>query len=249
MSELSGIKAIWYRESKVFFREKSRVFSQIVTPLMWLLIFGSGLGSIVDVEGNNYQIFIYPGVIAQSILFSALFFGTYIIWDRKIDFLKEVLVAPISRTSIFIGKILGGATDSLIQSTALLLFAFIFGISLSPVQIVLFYIFSFLFIVTMASMGLIIGSLMESPEGFGLIISFVAFPMFLLSGALYPLQNLPLWLSILNKINPASYAVDAFRSILIGMSNFGLLTDFVVLSGFALVLIGIGTVSFKRMKV
>src|SRR3989338_8187189 len=196
MSETSGIYALWYREFKVFLREKSRVVSSIINPILWLLIIGGGLGASVDIEGINYQTFIYPGVLAQTILFSSLFFGRYIIWDRKIDFLKEVLVAPISRTSIFIGKILGGATDSLIQSTALLLFAFIFGIFLSPIQIVLFYIFSFLFIVTMASIGLIIGSLMESPEGFGLIVSFVAFPMFLLSGALYPLQNLTMWLSI-----------------------------------------------------
>ena len=120
MSERSGLYAIWYREFKVFLREKSRIVASIINPILWLLVFGGGLGSSISVKGTNYQAFIYPGILAQAALFSSIFFGVYIVWDRKIDFLKEVLVAPISRTTIFVGKILGGATDALIQSAILL---------------------------------------------------------------------------------------------------------------------------------
>ena len=125
MNNINGILAIWYREYKVFLRERSRVVSSIISPLLWLLIFGGGLGSSLSVSGINYQTFIFPGILAQSVLFTSVFFGVYIVWDRKIDFLKEVLVAPISRTSMFLGKVIGGATDSLIQSLILLLLGLI----------------------------------------------------------------------------------------------------------------------------
>ena len=98
MSEWSGIAALWYREFKVFLREKSRIAASIVNPILWLLIIGGGLGASVSIKGSNYQTFIYPGILAQAMLFSSIFFGVYIVWDKKIDFLKEVLVAPISRT-------------------------------------------------------------------------------------------------------------------------------------------------------
>jgi ABC-2 type transport system permease protein len=112
MGELKGIYALWYREYKVFLREKSRVISSVVNPLLWFLIIGGGIGSAIAIEGVNYQTFIYPGVLIQSVLFSSIFFGVYIVWDKKIDFLKEVLVSPMSRTGIFVGKVLGGSTDS-----------------------------------------------------------------------------------------------------------------------------------------
>src|ERR1035437_10852506 len=127
MNNINGILGILYREYKVFLRERSRVVSSLVSPLLWLLIFGGGLGSSLSVSGINYQTFIFPGILAQSVLFTSVFFGVYIVWDRKIDFLKEVLVAPISRTSMFIGKVIGGATDSLIQSLILLLLGLVLG--------------------------------------------------------------------------------------------------------------------------
>lgn len=119
--ELNGVLAIWYREWKVFLREKSRIVASIANPILWLVVFGGGLGSSVSIPGVDYQAFIFPGILAQAVLFTSIFFGVYIVWDRKIDFLKEVLVAPISRTSIFVGKVIGGATDSVIQSLLLLL--------------------------------------------------------------------------------------------------------------------------------
>jgi ABC-2 type transport system permease protein len=110
MNELDGIYAIWLREIKIYMREKERLFSSVISPLLWIFAFGSGLGSHVEMQGYNYQVFIYPGIAIMAVLFTSLFYGVYIIWDRKMDFLKEVLVAPISRSSVFAGKMFGGAT-------------------------------------------------------------------------------------------------------------------------------------------
>ena len=129
MSELSGLYAIWYRELKVYIRERSRIVASIISPLMWLVVFGTGLGaSITSVQNVSYQTFIYPGIIVMSILFGSIFYGLYIVWDRKVDFLKEVLVAPLSRTTIFFGKVLGGATDAMIESLILIALGAFFNI-------------------------------------------------------------------------------------------------------------------------
>ncbi len=247
MSELSGLYAIWEREFKIFLREKSRVVASIVNPLFWLFIFGGGLGSRFAVESVNYQTFIYPGVIVMSALFSSIFYGVYVVWDKRLDFLKEVLVAPLSRTTVFLGKVLGGVTDAVIQASILFLLAPIFGIGLG-LNVILIYVFLFILVVGLVSIGLTVGSMMESPEGFGLIVSFVNFPLFFLSGALYPLDGLPDWLAIFTRINPVTYGVDAIRTLMLGVSSFGLFLDFAVLLGFSAVMIAIGTFAFKRMK-
>jgi len=256
MSELKGIYALWYREFKVFLRERSRIISSIINPILWLLIIGGGLGSAVSFSGINYQTFIYPGVLIQSALFSSVFFGVYIVWDKKIDFLKEVLVAPMSRTSIFIGKIFGGSTDILVQIIILLGIGFVFlstgimsGISFNIVSLTISLAFLLVTTVGLISIGLILGSQMESPEGFQLIGSFLIFPMFFLSGALFPIDNLPPWLAPFIFVNPVTYSVDGLRGALIGASKFSLAFDFAIISLFAFVMIFIGTYAFKKMKI
>ena len=255
MSELKGIYALWYRELKVYIRERSRIVSSIVNPIMWLLIIGGGLGAAVSFGDINYQTFIFPGVLMQAALFSSIFFGVYIVWDKKVDFLKEVLVAPMSRLSIFIGKVIGGATDTLIQITILLVIGYVFtylgiitGLVLDPLTVLLTLIFLLVTTAGLVSIGLAIGSQMESPEGFQLIISFVIFPMFFLSGALFPISNLPPWLSPLVLVNPITYAVDGLRGIILGASQFHPLMDFGVICVFSTVMILIGSYAFKRMK-
>jgi len=247
MSELSGLYAIWEREFRIFLRERSRIISTAITPLLWLFLFGGGLGSQISVGDINYQTFIYPGTVVMSVLFSSIFYGAYVVWDKRLDFLKEVLVAPISRGTIFLGKVLGGVTDGLIQATIILVLAPIFRISLG-LNVVLVYLFLLVLVIGLVSVGLTIGSLMESPEGFGLIVSFVNFPLFFLSGALYPLRNLPAWLSIFTSVNPVTYGVDAIREVTLGTSTFSLAVDFGVLLGFALLMIATGTLAFRRMK-
>jgi ABC-2 type transport system permease protein len=248
MTELDGLYALWYREFKVFLREKSRIVSSLFTPLLWIVVFGGGLGSSVSLGGTNYQVFIFPGILTMTILFSSIFFGLYIVWDKKIDFFKEVLVAPLSRLTIFAGKTLGGCTDALIQGSLMLAFGVILGISYSVQMVVQTMIFMLVLAAAVVSIGLIIGSFMESPEGFNLIVSFLVFPLFFLSGALFPIDNLPSWLRAFTTLNPVTYAVDGMRGVMLGMSTFPVMMDFGVLLGFAVVMIVIGSIAFSRMK-
>jgi len=255
MSEATGIYALWYREFKVFLREKSRIVSSIINPILWFLIIGGGIGSSISFGKINYQTFIFPGILIQTALFSSIFFGVYIVWDKKIDFLKEVLVAPISRTSIFVGKILGGSTDALIQISILLVIGVAFvqtgiitGLNLSIASVLTSMAFMFVAIVGLVSIGLIIGSQMESPEGFQLISSFLIFPMFFLSGALFPINNLPPWIATFTFLDPMTYAVDGLRGVLVGISQFQIYFDFLVVSAFSFVMVLIGIFAIKRMK-
>lgn len=250
MGEIGGLYAIWYREFKVFIRETSRLVGAIVQPLMWLIILGTGLGSIVEIGGANYQQFIFPGILAMTILFGSLFFGMYIIFDKRVDFLKEVLVAPLSRTTIFFGKVLGGSTDGVIQIIVLMILgSLFFGIHFTAYSVVVTLVVIMLLMTSIISLGLTIGSVMTSPEGFGLVTSFLIFPLFLLSGALFPVKNLPSWLFGFVAVNPVSYAVDALRTVILGTpSGFGLLADFVVLIAFAVAMVMIGTYAFRKMK-
>ena len=263
--ELGKLYAIWLREFKVFLREKSRLVASIFTPLMWLFVIGSGLGSVVSnpsalstvvysTAGEvgseiDYQQFIFPGIICMSVIFSSVFFGSYIIWDRKFDFLKSVMVAPVSRTTIFIGKTFGGMTTSIIQAAILLVIGLAIGMHYTPFSIVTIAVIILLLSFALTSLGLTIGSYIESLEGFQLIVSFVVFPLFFLSGALFPLNNLPGWLSILTMVDPATYAVDALRSTTLGITG---KNPFVVDIGILLVCVmalgTIGMLSFRKMK-
>jgi ABC-2 type transport system permease protein len=195
-------------------------------------------------------------VLIQTALFSSVFFGVYIVWDKKIDFLKEVLVAPMSRTSVFIGKVIGGSTDTVIQTSILLLIGYIFmstgimtGLHLDLISILIALAFLLATTAGMVSVGLIIGSQMESPEGFQLVGSFLIFPLFFLSGALFPISNLPSWLSPLVFVNPITYAVDGLRGTLIGTSQFHVALDFTVIALFSMIMIFIGSYAFKKMKI
>jgi ABC-2 type transport system permease protein len=248
MGELEGFYALWYREIKVFTREKSRIVSSLFTPLLWIVVFGGGLGSAVSLAGVNYQVFIFPGIIAMTILFSSVFFGLYIVWDKKIDFFKEVLVAPLSRTTIFAGKMVGGTVDALLQGCAMLVLGLVLGINYTILGVLFSFVFMFVLASALVSLGLIIGSNMESVEGFQLIISFLVFPMFFFSGALFPLKNLPPYLLILTMLDPVTYAVDGLRGLLLGSSQLPIALNLGVLAAFAAVMIGIGTWSFKRLK-
>jgi ABC-2 type transport system permease protein len=248
MSRAEAIYALWLREFKVFTRERSRVITSIINPILWIFVFGGGLGSSVSVQGVNYQVFIYPGILAMSILFTSVFYGVYIVWDRKIDILKEVLVAPMSRTSIFVGKVLGGCTDAIFQSFIMLFISFLVGVYLSLLAFLLALLILFLLALSLVSTGLILGSLMESPEGFNMVVSFLVFPLFFFSGALFPLGNLPIWLSIIAYVDPVTYGVDALRTVVLGVARFPFYVDLTILILFAIGMFSVGTKAFERMK-
>jgi len=255
---LGKLYAIWLREFKVFLREKSRLIASTFTPLLWLFVIGEGFGSTTDFFGTmdfaadssiGYQQFIFPGIICMSVIFTSVFFGSYIIWDRKFDFLKSVMVAPVSRTTIFLGKAFGGMTTSLIQAAILLVVGFVIGIHYTPLSMVFIIVIILLLSFTLTSLGLTLGSHMESLEGFQLIVSFVVFPLYFLSGALFPLNNLPTWLSILTTLDPVTYGVGALREVMLGitgMNSFALNISVLLLSAAALGTVGV--LSFRRMK-
>jgi len=247
MSELDGVMAVWKREFKVFRRELSRVVSSIAQPIIWLVIFGSGFGGMAVASGVNYQSFIFPGIVMMSVLFSSVFYGLYIVWDRKIDVLKAVLVAPVSRISIFFGKVLGGSTDTFIQAGVLLAIG-VFLVSYTPMGLLLAILVVVLTSLGFVSLGLTIGSFFESLEGFQVIITFLIFPLFFLSGALFPLSNAPTWLSVVSQFNPLTYAVDASRFAILGASTMSIYLDLAVIGGFATAMILIGSAAFSRMK-
>jgi len=248
MGYASGVYAVWLREITVFFREKERIISAIVTPLLWVLAFGGGLGASVQVQGINYQRFIFPGIVSMSVLFGSIFYGLYIIWDRKLDFLKLVLVAPVPRSAVFLGKMLGGMSDVLMQALALIVIGIALGMAGS--EAILPAILAVLLIsMCMVSLGLIIGASMSSPDGFNLVMSFVMWPMFLLSGALFPLENLPPYLGAVVSLNPMTYGVDLMRFAFFGTTKFGVPFDALALLLVAVALVAAGTKSFEGMQV
>jgi ABC-2 type transport system permease protein len=245
---LSGVYAIWLREMLTFFREKPRIVSAIINPIFWLLTFGVGLGATVNIAGANYEQYIFPGILMQTFLFSSIFYGAYLVWDRRIDLLKAVLVTPLSRSSIFLGKVLGGVTFSLIEAAIILAFGVAININYTPTSILLTLVTVIIAAAGLTAVGLTIGSLMTSPEGFQLITTFVIFPLFFLSGGLFPLNNLPSYLTALTIANPLTYIVDSLRSLLLGMQYFGTLENILVMVSFAAVANFVGVLAFRRMR-
>ena len=245
---LGQLYALWLREFKVFLRERSRLVASTFTPLLWLFVIGSGLGSTNLQIGTDYQKFIFPGIICMSVIFTSVFFGSYIIWDRKFDFLKSVMVAPSSRTTVFVGKTLGGMTTSLFQVGIILIIGMVLGINYDAIS--LLQIISIVLILSfgLTSLGLTFGSYIESLEGFQLIVSFVVFPLFFLSGALFPIDNLPPWLKFITLVDPATYSVDALRNSILHLGTYSFDLDIELLLLFTLIITLIGIFSFKRMK-
>jgi|YelNatPaOPRAMG01_1025707.scaffolds.fasta_scaffold07066_2 ABC-2 type transport system permease protein len=247
MSEIERIYTIWLREIIRFWRDKSRIVSSLVQPLLFLIVLGGGF-SFVRLGNINYQTFLFPGIVAMSLVGISIASGVSVIWDREFGFLKEILVAPISRTSIFTGKALGGCTTALIQGIIILSLSFIIGI---PVTLNSFLVSIFLMIIIslgLVSIGLIIASLIETFESFGMIMNFIIFPLIFLSGAFFPLQGAPEWLKIISFANPLTYGVEAIRYTIIGFSSIPFSLSLTVIIVFSFVMILLGGVAFSRQK-
>ncbi len=228
---LNAIYIIWLRELKKFIRDRSRLISSIAQPFIWLLLIGTGFGATFGKVGDlQYIQFMFPGILVMTLLFSSMFSAISIIWDREFGFLKEMLVAPIRRTSIAIGKAIGGASRSTIQGIIILVFSPLIGINITIQKFFLIVPLMFFIAFTISGIGIIIAARMESFEGFNLIVNFVIMPMFLLSGAIFPISNLPQWLSMIVSINPLSYGVDIMRWVMTGISERNPALDLMVLS-------------------
>jgi ABC-2 type transport system permease protein len=241
---------LWLRQIKRYFRSRSRVVGAVVQPLLFLLALGYGLGSVYKEAGQgNYLQFLVPGIMAQTVLFAAMFYGAMIIFDRQFGFLKETMVAPVSRLRIMLGGALGGATTAVMQGTLVLIISFALGFrphdwALLPVAVLFMAILAIA--VTSFSSG--IGSFVEDMQGFQAINQFLIFPLYFLSGALYPLNHVPSWLRIVAEINPISYTVDAMRWSLIGTTRFGIWHDVLALVITLIAGVTFGALRFRRIQ-
>jgi len=255
MTELRGFYTLWLREVKRYLRDRTRIVSSFVQPLLWLVIFGVGIGAsmrgAVLVPGLTYQQLIFPGIVGQTLLFTSMFMGISVIWDKEFGFMKEILVAPISRMSIFLGKMVGDSTDALIQGVIVLILGLALGIRMDLVTFLACLPVMLLITFGLVSIGLTIASFMGSLESFGAIQSFINLPLFFLSGALFQIQSLPDWMQFISKANPLTYGVDALRSIILGgtwQPLQPLYVNLAVVGVFDVIIIIIGTWAFTRMK-
>ena len=250
----TAIYTIWLREMKRFARAKSRVFGAVAMPLFFLLFLGMGFKAAFNFSGMppgiDYVDFLAPGIIGMALLFESIMSGMSVLWDRQFGFLKEIMVAPVSRVSIVLGKTAGGMTTALIQGIIILLIAVGIGLKVKGTfGVLLSLVFMVLIATSFVSLGLIFTSIMRDMQGFQLIMRLLTFPLFILSGAFFPLERLPIWLKSLSYINPLTYGVDGMRYCLIGMTEFSLALDLFVLVCFCTVMICLSTYLFRNVEV
>jgi len=248
---MSIVYVLWLRQLKRYFRSKARVIGSLGQPILFLIAVGFGFGPIFQqAGGGNYIQFLTPGVIAMSILFIAIFSGVEIIWDKQFGFLKEMLVAPVSRFQIMIGRTLGGATVATLQGIFVLLLSFIVGFRPENIiMIPLGFLFMFLIALLFTALGAAIASVLEDMQGFQLIMNFLVMPLFFLSGALFPLRGLPKIIGVVASIDPLSYGVDGLRGTLTNGAHFGLGLDFLVLGAVTLILLFVGSYLFSKIQI
>ncbi len=247
---MSTVYILWLRQVKKYLRSRSRIIGSLGQPLLFLLAFGFGFGAIFQRAGaGNYIQFLAPGIIMMSVLFTAVFSGIDLIWDRQFGFLKETMVAPVSRFEIMLGKTVGGATVAGIQGTIVFVLTLFVGFRPdNPAMLPVAALFVFLVAILFTSLGIAIASTLHDMQGFQLIINFLVMPIFFLSGALFPLQGLPPVMDIITRVDPLTYGVDGLRSTLISAGHFGMAVDLLVIIVIAAVLLGAGSYLFERIE-
>jgi len=253
MSETRALYTLWLREIKRFLRDRVRIIISFVQPLLWLVVFAAGFGARLLIPGIGYQQYLFPGIIGQTLLFTAMFMGISVIWDREFGFMKEILVSPVSRFTIFMGKMLGDSTAAMLQGVIVFVFGFILGIPFNPFTLAAALPVMLLLTFGLVSVGLILASFMGSLENFGAIQTFINLPLFFLSGALFPItgSGTPQWLQFASAFDPLTYGVDALRTVILGSvwtPLHPLFVDLGVVVAFDLIMFGIGTWAFSRMK-
>ena len=239
------------RQLKHYWRSKARLIGSLGQPLLFMIAFGFGFGPMYTRAGGgaNFMDFLAPGIVTMAILFTAVFSGLEVIWDRQFGFLKETLVAPISRTEIMIGKTLGGATIAMIQGLVMLSITYLFGFRIPSLgSLVLGLIFMFLIAIFFTGLGLTIASKMKDMQGFQMILNFLVMPIFFLSGALFPLTNLPSAVYFISRIDPLTYGVDGLRGAIAGISTFGISSDLAAIGALSVLICAIGAVLFSKME-
>jgi ABC-2 type transport system permease protein len=255
-----GTWVVAYREMLRFVTERSRIISSLAFPLLFLTIFGAGFGNVIGSlsPGVNFLQFMYPGVVAMTVLTSSLFAGVSVVYDREFGFLKEILVAPIGRIGIVLGKATGATVTALLQVAIMLILAPILGVQLTPAIVLQLIPIVVVLSLGLSGLGILIATFMTSQQGFQLIIQLLIFPLIFLAGVFFPVNNVPIYLEVVSKLNPLTYGVDAIRQIFLGSSpalgvtvlghTMTLLEEFAVVGGLSAVLLGLAVVAFNRQE-
>lgn len=249
---MHAIYILWYRNVLKYVRSPSRLVGSLGMPFFFLVIIGFGLNKSVQLPGveGNYINFIAPGIVAMSVLFASMFSGIQLVLDKQFGFLKETFVAPVSRLNIMIGQALGGASIAIIQGTLVFIISLFIGVPVPGLlQILQILIFMFLIGLAFTALGIAFAARMEDTQGFTLIINFVIFPLFFLSGALFPLQQIPEWLQFLTYCDPLTYGVQGIRHAMTGNSQVSPSLSLLALAGFTGLVILIGSMLFKKIKI
>jgi len=261
-------RATWvvaYRELLRFIQERSRMISSFAMPLLFLVIFGAGFNRLIGVmtPGVDFIQFMYPGIIAMTVLMNSVMSGLSVVWDREFGFLKEILVAPLGRSGIVMGKAVGSATVAVMQGIIMLVLAPILGVSLTPLMVVELIPLLILLSVSLSGLGILVASRMRSQQGFQLTVQIIIFPLIFLSGVFFPVNNVPTWMAVISKVNPLTYGVDAIRQLflrgtveqgadIIGVTVFGhtmtILEDVLIVAIFGIVLFSVAAWSFSRQE-
>ncbi len=253
MIQFRPIYVICLREFIKFFREKSRLLGTLARPVLWLFVVGNGMSALIRPHaGFSYLQFIFPGMIGMTILFASIFSSISIVWDREFGFMKEMLVAPISRLSIIIGKAISGTAISVAQAVIILILTPFLGIRLSSLQFTEVVAVSMLVSFCITSIGILIAARLTSFDGFNIIMNFLVMPMFFLSGAMYPVSSMPQALRQLTHINPLTFGIDAFKHVLLRNATsplgpeFPLSLDLAVVIGISAIMLTLAALSFRR---
>ncbi|MFC2069060.1 ABC transporter permease [Chloroflexota bacterium] len=261
-------RATWvvaYRELLRFVSERSRLFSSFAMPMLFLVIFGAGFNRIIGTmtPGVDFIQFMYPGIIAMTVLMNSVMSGLSVVWDREFGFLKEILVAPLGRSGIVLGKALGSAAVAIMQGIVMLVLAPILGVSISPMLVIKLVPLLIVLSVSLSGLGILVASRMRSQQGFQMIVQIIIMPLIFLSGIFFPVNNVPTWLEVVSKINPLTYGVDAIRQLFLdgvmgqGSYNLGvavlghtmtILQDVLIVSIFGIVMLLMATWSFRKQE-
>jgi ABC-2 type transport system permease protein len=247
---MNVIYILWLRELRRYVRSRAQIAGSLGQPLMYLLALGFGLGPVFQKAGQgSYLQFIAPGVIAMTILFSSVFSGMGLLWDRQFGFLKETMVAPVPRVQVMLGRVLGTATVAVLQGLLVVLVCFIAGFRAVNIKMIpLALLFMLLTASVFAAVGTAIGSVLQNMQGFQLIMNFLVMPLFFLSGALFPLNSLPKALGVATSLDPLTYGVDALRASLAGISHFGMIADLTVLVSVGAVMLFVSSYLFSKIE-
>ena len=212
-SDLRAVRVVWQRELIRFSRDRARMITSLVQPVLFLFVLGTGLSRLASAgtHGVNLRTFVYPGVLAMAVLFTAMFSAASIVWDREFGFLREMLVAPVSRGAIVIGKCLGGSTVAGFQGVIMIAIAGLVGVPYAPVMIIEVLVLQLLLAFALTAFGVMMAARMSQMQSFMALMQMVIMPLFFISGALFPVSGLPTWLSVLNRVDPITYAVDPIR--------------------------------------